>query len=73
VLVGIADEPAPEVVQLPPPETAEIDAEHIDPSGGRSIEAGEDAQHRRLPGAARSEDDDNLPLAHREGEALESG
>src|SRR5918996_768084 len=51
---------------------------HVEPEdahgpGGGPLEAGEEAQERRLSGAARPEHGDDLPLLHREGEALEGG
>jgi hypothetical protein len=71
VLVGEADEAPSEVVELSPAEAPEIDAEHVDPSGRRPVEAGEDPQHRRLAGAGRPEDDDDLALADVEREPLQ--
>ena len=52
-------------------EPAELGAEHARRPGGEPLEAGEDAQQRRLAGAARPERDDDLAGLDREVEPLE--
>src|SRR5690606_34067291 len=40
---------------------------------GRSVDAGDQVQERRLPGARRAHEGDELPLLDLEGEAVEDG
>ena len=50
-----------------------VGAEHAHAPGRESLEAGDDAEERRLAGAARPEQDDDLTELHVERETLQRG
>ena len=71
VLVGIADRARAEAAGLPRPEPGDVDSGDAHRACGRLVEAGDDPQQRRLPRAARPEDDAELAALHGEGQALQ--
>ena len=64
VLVEDAEIPGAEAGERARREPADVLAEDARAPGGERVEAGDHAQQRRLPGAARPEHDDDLSLFH---------
>src|SRR5581483_4660165 len=71
VLVGVAERPRAVVAQTAPAQRAQVVAEDADAARRRAIEPGEQAQQRRLAGAAGSEDDEQLALRDVEAQPLQ--
>ncbi len=73
VLVGVPEHLRPVARRPAGRERGDVAIRDVHGAGRRAVEAGDDAHERRLPGAARPEDDADFALLHAQGEALQRG
>ena len=73
MLVGISEHLRPIACGPARRERGDVLIRHAHGARRGAVEAGDDAHERRLPGAARAEDDADLTLLDAQGEALQRG